>query len=87
MVNQLSDLPQKRIPLPGGHLLEPHPSAFDIWYHFGLVKEIPGIPGHMHKWIQKASDRFFEWLWQKIHHDLCTVHKEMSDVKSTTEIE
>ena len=42
----------------------------------------------MHKWIQKALDRFFEWLWQKkIYHDLCPVHGELSDVKSTTEIE
>lgn len=30
-----------------------------------LVKGTPGIPGCMNKWIQKASDRFFEWLWQK----------------------
>lgn len=53
-----------------------------------IVKGILGIPDYMHKWIQKALDRFFEWLWQKkIHHDLCPVHGELSDMKSTTEIE
>lgn len=44
----------------------------------GLVTRISGVPGCVRKWIQKASDRFFEWLWpkkKKMHYDLCSVHR------------
>lgn len=65
-ISHLADLPQKRRPLPGDHVLEPCPPAFDVWcITLDLVKGMPGLPGWMHKWIQKASDMFIEWLWQK----------------------
>lgn len=35
----------------------------------GLVTRISGVPGCVRKWIQKASDRFFEWLWPKKKKD------------------
>lgn len=43
--------------------------------------------GSMHKWIQKASYWFSECPWQKkTGPDLLSAQREMSDVKSTTEI-